>query len=103
MAAGNVKEGAGIAETAHVGEKALRRTIFTLTVAGLISTAISGTSHATLIAPLPAGVTNVNVTRVWWGDCRRDHSGRVHCRRCWYGAGSHASLHVILEPRKKGG
>jgi hypothetical protein len=65
------------------------RTIFAVTVAASILTAMSGTSQAALIAPLPAGVSDDNVTKVWWGDCWRDRGGRVHCRRCWYGARGH--------------
>jgi hypothetical protein len=67
----------------------MRRTIFAMTVAALILTAISGTSQAAPIAPLPAGFTDDNVTKAWWGDCWRDRGGRVHCRRCWYGARGH--------------
>jgi hypothetical protein len=57
------------------------RTIFAMAVAGLIFAAVSGTSQAAPIAPLPAGVTSAqgNVTQVYW------HHWHHHCHwhRCW--------------------
>ena len=49
-----------------------QRTIFAMTVAASILTAMPGTSQAALIAHLPAGVSDDNVTKAWWGDCWRD-------------------------------
>jgi hypothetical protein len=60
MATFNVKEGTGTAEAVQLEEKTMMRTIFAMTIAGLISAAISGTSQAALIAQLPAGVTDVD-------------------------------------------
>jgi hypothetical protein len=49
-----------------------QRTIFAMTVAASILTAMPGTSQAALIAHLPAGVSDDNVTKAWSGDCWRD-------------------------------
>ena len=43
-----------------------------MTVAASILTAMPGASQAALIAPLPADVSDDNVTKAWWGDCWRD-------------------------------
>ncbi len=60
------------------------RTVFAIAVAGLIFGAVSGTAHATPIAPLPTGVTDLSeLTDVSWRRCWRDRWGRMHCRRCW--------------------
>lgn len=61
------------------------RSVFALAVAGLVFAAISGTAHATPIAPLSPGVTaDLNIlTDVQWRRCWRDRWGRMHCRRCW--------------------
>jgi hypothetical protein len=57
------------------------RTMFALAVAGLVLTAVSGTSQAAPIAPLSAGVAthgNGTVTQVHW-HC---WIGRYGHRRC---------------------
>jgi hypothetical protein len=61
----------------------MTRTMFAMAVAGLIFAAVSGTSQAAPIAPLPAGVTNDNggLTQVYW---RRPWHPGWH-RRCWQG------------------
>ena len=55
------------------------RTIFALAVAGLVFTAVSGTSQAAPIAPL-TGVTNGSntVTQVHW-HCWIGRYGHRHC------------------------
>src|SRR5262245_54502105 len=53
--------------------------------AALVLVAALGTSQAAPIVSSPADLIRDDVSKVWWGDCRRDHKGRVHCRRCWYG------------------
>jgi hypothetical protein len=60
------------------------RAIFAMAVAALVFAAASGTSQATPIAPLPAGVaadsSHGNVTHVWWHrHCWRGYYGHVHC------------------------
>jgi hypothetical protein len=44
------------------------RTMFAMTVAGLLFAAVSGTSQAAPIAPLPASVTSetAGLTQVYW-------------------------------------
>jgi len=60
------------------------RTMFAMTVAGLLFAAVSGTSQAAPIAPLPLSVTNDNdngngnLTQVWW-----------HHHHCWIGRWGH--------------
>jgi hypothetical protein len=59
----------------------MTRTIFAMAVAGLICAAVSGTSQAAPIAPLPAGVTSESsgLTQVYW------HRWHRHCWRGWHG------------------
>ncbi len=73
------------------------RTVFAMAVAALLLAAVSGTSQAAPIAPLPAGVAAADhaaVTHVWWyhrhywyhpyyhhyRHCWRGRYGRVYCR-----------------------
>jgi hypothetical protein len=49
-----------------------QRTIFAMMVAASILRAMPGVSQAALIAPLPADVSDDNVTKAWWGGCWRD-------------------------------
>lgn len=62
------------------------RTVFAMAVAALVVAAVSGTSQAAPIAPLPAGVaadsSHSGVTQVWWHrhrHCWRGRWGHVHC------------------------
>jgi hypothetical protein len=66
----------------------MTRTIFAMAVAGLMFAAVTGTSQAAPIAPLPAGVSTTDhgtVTQVRWGwhrwhrHCWRGRFGRLHC------------------------
>jgi hypothetical protein len=56
-----------------------------MAVAGLVFAAVTGTSQAAPMAPLPAGVTTTEhgtVTQVrWWGHrhCWRGRYGHLHC------------------------
>jgi hypothetical protein len=67
----------------------MTRTIFAMAVAGLIFAAVSGTSQAAPMAPLPAGVATDHdaVTQVYWhGGWRRGGWGwHRHCWRGWHG------------------
>jgi hypothetical protein len=63
------------------------RTFFAMAVAALVFAAVSGTSQAAPMAPLPAGVaadsSHGDVTHVWWH--RHYGAGRwcyYHPRRC---------------------
>jgi hypothetical protein len=65
------------------------RTVFAMAFATLIFAAVSGTSQAAPIAPLPTGVaadsSHGNVTNVWYyyrhhRHCWRGRYGYVHCR-----------------------
>jgi len=64
--------------------KKMLRTVFAMAVAGLMFAAFAGTSQATPIAPLAAGVTadGGHATQVWWR--RWHHHGWCywHPRRC---------------------
>ena len=64
------------------------RTMFAMAVAGLVLAAVSGTSQAAPIAPLPAGVAahdagndSGNLTKVYWHHrhCWRGRHGYLHC------------------------
>jgi hypothetical protein len=57
------------------------RTMFAMTVAGLLFAAVSGTSQAAPIAPLPSGVTKdgSGLTQVYY----------YHHRHCWVGRYGH--------------
>jgi hypothetical protein len=61
------------------------RTVFAMAVAALVLAAVSGTSQAAPIAPLPAGVAAADhgtVTHVWWHrhrHCWRGRWGHLHC------------------------
>jgi hypothetical protein len=60
------------------------RTFFAMAVAGLIFAAVSGTSQAAPIAPLPAGASNDHsgLTQVYWRrhrHCWVGRYGHVHC------------------------
>ncbi|HUI15472.1 MAG TPA: hypothetical protein VL048_18600 [Xanthobacteraceae bacterium] len=62
------------------------RTVFAMAVATLLMAAVSGTSQAAPIAPLPANVAAGDhgaVTHVWWyrhyRHCWRGRYGRLHC------------------------
>ena len=61
----------------------MTRILFATAVAGVLLAAAPGTSQATPIAPLPAGVTSqqAQATPVYW---RYRHWHRWH-RRCWRG------------------
>jgi hypothetical protein len=64
------------------------RTVFAMTVATLAFAAVSGTSQAAPIAPLPAGVTSGDVgsvTPVYYYHRGYYHRHWRHCRyrRCW--------------------
>jgi hypothetical protein len=61
------------------------RTLFAVAIAGLVFAAVSGTAHATPIAPLPQGHTvELGIlSDVSWRRCWRDRWGQMHCRRCW--------------------
>jgi hypothetical protein len=68
------------------------RTIFAMAVAGVICAAVTGTSQAAPMAPLPAGVANDSsgLTQVYW---RRGYGygygyGYRH-PRCWVGRWGH--------------
>jgi hypothetical protein len=56
------------------------RTIFAIAVAGLLVAAVSGTSQAAAIAPLPgvAAAKTGQATQVRY--CWRGYYGRLHCR-----------------------
>jgi hypothetical protein len=61
------------------------RTMFAMTVAGLLLAAVSGTSQAAPIAPLPAAAASEqgNLTQVYWRyhrHCWRGWHGYIHCR-----------------------
>jgi hypothetical protein len=61
------------------------RTVFAMSVAGLLFATIPGAQAAPLL-PLSAGVAAhlSDVTEVHWrGRCWRDRWGRMHCRTCW--------------------
>jgi len=68
----------------------MTRTIFAMAVAGMIFAAVSGTSQAAPIAPLPAGVANDSgaITQVYWRGGWHGggywHRPYWH-RRCWVG------------------
>jgi len=61
------------------------RTVVATAVAALVFAAVSGTSQAAPIAPLPAGIaadaSHGSVTHVWWHHrhCWRGRWGHVHC------------------------
>lgn len=65
----------------------MTRTIFAMAVAGLVFAAVTGSSQAAPVAPLPSGVTATDgtVTQVrWWHrgwhrHCWRGRYGRLHC------------------------
>jgi hypothetical protein len=61
------------------------RTMFALAVAGLLFAAVSGTSQAAPIAPLPSSVTKDSggLTQVWY--YRHHH----HHHHCWVGRYGH--------------
>jgi hypothetical protein len=67
------------------------RTIFAMAVAALFFAAVSGTSQAAPIAPLPAGVASdsAGLTPVYWHYHYHYHYGWRHCwwrhgyRHCW--------------------
>jgi hypothetical protein len=63
----------------------MTRTIFAMAVAGVIFGAVSGTSQAAPIAPLPASVASDHggLTQVYWRG-RYWHRPYWH-RRCWVG------------------
>jgi hypothetical protein len=66
----------------------MTRTIVAMAVAGLIFAAVSGTSQAAPMAPLPAGVATDRgaVTQVYWhGGWRRGWGWHRHCWRGWRG------------------
>jgi hypothetical protein len=44
-----------------------------------------GALQAAPIVSLRVYPIRENVSKVWWSNCSRDHEGRAHCRRCWYG------------------
>jgi hypothetical protein len=60
--------------------------MFAMTVAGLLFAAVSGTSQAAPIAPLPAAAASEqgNLTQVYWRGyhrhCWRGWHGYIHCR-----------------------
>jgi len=61
------------------------RTLFAVSITGLVFAAVSAPAHATPIGPLPPGY-NVDLgilSDVAWRRCWRDRWGRLHCRRCW--------------------
>jgi hypothetical protein len=59
------------------------RTMFAMTVAGLLFAAVSGTSQAAPIAPLPSGVTKDSggLTQVYYRHrhCWVGRYGHMHC------------------------
>ncbi len=60
------------------------RTMFAMTVAGLLFAAVSGTSQAAPIAPLPSGVTKdgSGLTQVYYyrhRHCWVGRYGHLHC------------------------
>jgi hypothetical protein len=61
------------------------RTMCAMAVAGLLFVAVSGTSQAAPIAPLPSGVTQDSggLTQVWWHHHRHCWIGRYGHRHCW--------------------
>jgi len=61
------------------------RAMFAIGIASLIFVALSGTTQAAPVAPIPKGVTAGldSLTDVQWRRCWRDRWGRLHCRRCW--------------------
>ncbi len=62
----------------------MTRTIFAMAVAGLIFAAVSGTSQAAPIAPLPAGVASETgvATPVYYRYHHYYHP--YYHRRCWW-------------------
>ena len=67
----------------------MTRTVFAMAVAALVMAAVSGTSQAAPIAPLPAGVTAADhgaVTHVWY-------RYRYRHRHCWRGRWGHVHCH----------
>jgi hypothetical protein len=68
------------------------RTVFAMAVAALVLAAVSGTSQAAPIAPLPAGAASGqgNFTQVYWhhGWHHGWHGGwHRHWRHCWWHRG----------------
>jgi hypothetical protein len=65
----------------------MTRTIFAMAVAGVIMAAVSGTSQAAPIAPLPAGVANDSsgLTQVYWRHGYGYGYRPYWHRRCWVG------------------
>jgi hypothetical protein len=65
-------------------ERQMVKTVFAMAVAALVFAAVSGTSQAAPIAPLP-GATSADsgsVTKVWWHrhrHCWRGPYGHLHC------------------------
>ena len=71
------------------------RTMFAMAVAGLLFAAVSGTSQAAPIAPLPASVTSETggLTQVYWRHYGH-HYGHAYGHRyghrhCWRGRWGH--------------
>ncbi len=63
------------------------RTVFAMAVAALLLAAVSGTSQAAPIAPLPAGAASGhdNLTQVYWHHGWHHGWGwHRHWRHCWW-------------------
>jgi hypothetical protein len=71
----------------------MRRTMFAIAAAGLIFAAVSGTSQAAPIAPLPAAVTSETggLTPVYWHHryWHRHYGHAYGHRHCWRGRWGH--------------
>jgi hypothetical protein len=65
----------------------MTRTIFAMAVAGVLFAAVSGTSQAAPMAPLPASVANDGggLTQVYWHRGGYWRGGPRWHRRCWVG------------------
>ncbi len=61
------------------------RSVFAMTIAGVVFAFVTGIAQATPVMPLPAGITASfnDLTDVAWRRCWRDRWGQLHCRRCW--------------------
>ena len=49
------------------------------TSAAFVFLATLGALQARPVVLLPVYLIRDDVSKVWWGDCWRDHGGRVHC------------------------
>jgi hypothetical protein len=73
----------GLALVRASRRREMLRTVFAMMVATLMVAAVTATSQAAPIAPLPSGVAadSGHVTKVWWRHrhCWRGPYGHLHC------------------------